>query len=274
MSDLSLTELRLIPKNRNIKGYRGLPKDELLINLNISGLSFSELKLIAKGRRIMNYEDMSKDELLNTFKKSVPFKDIKEIRKENSDGNKIIRDLRVLYEREEDYYFPQKIKDAFDGDYIEFESNWYKDEILSIKEYLNMIRPCLGKITDDHKDEWKVQLTMEISFVYSVKDSNEDSNKDSNTIHIHSENASVFVGYETDNITKELYKSLLEEYQIGLKRKMKRSDLAFDSVDALYYKFHKISLNRGGSYIDSPEWLKNKKATINPKNKKDDKCFL
>ena len=31
------------------------------------------------------------------------------------------------------------------------------------------------------------------------------------------------------------------------------------------------SLNRGGSYIDSPEWLKNKKATINPKN--DDKCF-
>ena len=35
----------------------------------------------------------------------------------------------------------------------------------------------------------------------------------------------------------------------------------------------KISLNRGGSYIDSPEWIKNKKATINPKNKKDDKCF-
>ena len=26
------------------------------------------------------------------------------------------------------------------------------------------------------------------------------------------------------------------------------------------------------SYIDSPKWLKNKKATINPKNN-DDKCF-
>ena len=35
------------------------------------------------------------------------------------------------------------------------------------------------------------------------------------------------------------------------------------------YKLYKISLNRGGSYIDSPEWLKNKKATINPKNKDD-----
>ena len=33
-----------------------------------------------------------------------------------------------------------------------------------------------------------------------------------------------------------------------------------------------ISLNRGGSYIDSPKWLKNKKTTINLKNK-DDKCF-
>ena len=35
---------------------------------------------------------------------------------------------------------------------------------------------------------------------------------------------------------------------------------------------YKISLNRSGSYIDSPKRLKNKKATINPKNE-DDKCF-
>ena len=54
---------------------------------------------------------------------------------------------------------------------------------------------------------------------------------------------------------------------------MKRSDLAFDRVDALYYKLHKISLNRGGAYRGSPKWVKNKKVTINPKNKKDDKCI-
>ena len=36
--------------------------------------------------------------------------------------------------------------------------------------------------------------------------------------------------------------------------------------------FINLSLNRGGSYIDSPKWSKNKKATINPKNN-DDKCF-
>ena len=45
----------------------------------------------------------------------------------------------------------------------------------------------------------------------------------------------------------------------------------FDSSDLLYYNVYKISLNRGGSYIDSPKWLKDKKATINPKN--NDNCF-
>ena len=43
---------------------------------------------------------------------------------------------------------------------------------------------------------------------------------------------------------------------------MRGSEFIFDSVDALYYDFNKISLSRGGSYIESPEWLKNKKATI------------
>ena len=53
---------------------------------------------------------------------------------------------------------------------------------------------------------------------------------------------------------------------------MTGSEFIFDSVDELYYNLRKISLNRDGSYVDSPKWLKNKKATINPKNH-DDKCF-
>ena len=53
---------------------------------------------------------------------------------------------------------------------------------------------------------------------------------------------------------------------------MKGSDFIFDSVQLIYYKCHKLSFKRGCSYIDSPDWIKNKKATINPKNG-DDKCF-
>ena len=40
----------------------------------------------------------------------------------------------------------------------------------------------------------------------------------------------------------------------------------------MYYDLNKKSLSRGRSFIDSPEWLKNKKATISPKNN-DGKCF-
>ena len=53
---------------------------------------------------------------------------------------------------------------------------------------------------------------------------------------------------------------------------MRGSDVVFDGVNFLYYDFNKISISRGGSYIDSPKWLKNKKSTINPKNN-DYKCF-
>ena len=41
----------------------------------------------------------------------------------------------------------------------------------------------------------------------------------------------------------------------------------------LHYKLHKVDLNRGRSYLDSPRWLKYKKATINPKKMNDDRCF-
>ena len=45
---------------------------------------------------------------------------------------------------------------------------------------------------------------------------------------------------------------------------MKGSDFIFDSVQLLYYKFHNCG-GLGGSYIDSPDWIKKKKAPINKK---------
>ena len=44
---------------------------------------------------------------------------------------------------------------------------------------------------------------------------------------------------------------------------MRGSKFVYDSVDVLHYNLNKVSLSRGGSYIDSPKWLKNKGATIN-----------
>ena len=41
----------------------------------------------------------------------------------------------------------------------------------------------------------------------------------------------------------------------------------------MYYKCHKINQSHGGLYVDPPDQIKNKRATINPTNKKDNICF-
>ena len=74
-----------------------------------------------------------------------------------------------------------------------------------------------------------------------------------------SRNIEIMIGNKTDEIIEKLFDSLLQNYCKNLE-------------EPIYCHLQKIGLKRGGSYIDSPEWLKNKKATINPKNN-DDNCF-
>ena len=45
-----------------------------------------------------------------------------------------------------------------------------------------------------------------------------------------------------------------------------KQQYAYESVEGLSIYFHEIDLNRGSSYIPSPDWLKNKGATINRQN--------
>ena len=91
---------------------------------------------------------------------------------------------------------------------------------------------------------------------------------------MHSDNSKVYIGSETSIVVDDLSKSLLDDDQFSFRTKMKKSDFTYDHVRAFYYKLHKISINRsGGSYIDSQDWIKNKKTRINPKNKNDDNCM-
>ena len=53
---------------------------------------------------------------------------------------------------------------------------------------------------------------------------------------------------------------------------MKGSEFVLDYVHLLYYKCYKINPNCSRSYIDSPDWIKSRKGTINPINKEDNKC--
>ena len=91
-------------------------------------------------------------------------------------------------------------------------------------------------------------------------------------MHTRSDNKEFMNGSDTDEIIKGLFESFLQKYEETLQEKMKGSDFEFDGFNFLYYDFNKISISRSGSYIDSPQWLKNKKSTINPTNN-DCKCF-
>ena len=130
--------------------------------------------------------------------------------------------------------------------------------------------PYLHDMINDHtairneSNEWKIQINMNVNFI-SSKDTEETC-----AIYVWSDNKDIKSGNETDDIIKEPFKSL-NNYQKEEMILRKGSDFIFESVDLLSYSFHKISLKRGKSYIKSPEWVINKRATINPKNK--DKCF-
>ena len=180
-----------------------------------------------------------------------------------------IRNIQDLFKLpiNEDYYKPKLVKSGYNNNYIQYESKG--DKILTVKECLGLIESYLADTINDYKSkgEWKIQLTAEINFTSLKPDSDE-----TRIMHTKSDNKEIMIGSDTNEVIKELFKSFLQRYQEGLQEKMRGSDFEFDGMHLLYYDFNKISLNRGGSYIESAKWIKDKKSTINPKNN-DCKCF-
>ena len=97
-----------------------------------------------------------------------------------------IRDVKDLFDLsiDKNYYKPIITNSDFNNNYIQYESIGDKDKNLSIKKYLDMIRPYLSDIINDHttqgewrihsgntiiklkaQGEWKIQLTMENNFI-------------------------------------------------------------------------------------------------------------
>ena len=140
---------------------------------------------------------------------------------------------------------------------------------MALKKYLSLIENYLRELIEEYKlkEEWKVQLTIEVNFI-SLKPSSDGTR----IRYTRSDNIEIMFGDDNDDIIEQFFESLLQKYEENLQNKMRGLDFQFDGVNFLYYDFNKTSINRSGSYIDSPKWLKDKKSTINPKNN-DDKCF-
>ena len=98
--------------------------------------------------------------------------------------------------------------------------------------------------------------------------------EETRTIYIISEALEIFMGSDTVDVIDRLFNTLLQRFQSAQETWNKRgSKFIPDSVELLYYQFRRIDIRRGESYIMSPDWIASKKATINPKNEKDNQCF-
>ena len=79
---------------------------------------------------------------------------------------------------------------------------------------------------------------------------------------------------DTENVINTLFDTLLQNFQrIHETSNQSGSEFIPGSVELLEYELHKIDILRAESYIVSPNWIASKKAIIDPKNEKDNKCF-
>ena len=78
------------------------------------------------------------------------------------------------------------------------------------------------------------------------------------------------MGGDTENIIDTLFNKIWNRIQEAMETS---SGFTHDSVGLLYYYFQKIDIIRAESYILSTDWIASKKATINPKNEKDNEWF-
>ena len=145
--------------------------------------------------------------------------------------HKGIRRIENLFDKinDKDYYKPIKTNGAFNNNYTEYKSRGDKDKNLSLEAYLNIIKPFLNDMINNHKTygEWKIQLVMKVNFISSL------DTDETREMYTKSNNVEIIMGTETDDIFNELFKSFLKRYQEGLETKMKGSNFVFES-DLIY----------------------------------------
>ena len=138
-----------------------------------------------------------------------------------------------------------------------------------LKQYINKVIPYLSQLINKKKnDNQKIQLDIGVNF----KHTNDIEKK--YILYIKSKNIEILPGDDVNDIIKELTNSFYENYEDQLLILRNCNGYVYDNVVVLGIHFHKIEVESSSSYIESPEWIKNKKATINPQNTKDNRCFL
>ena len=261
--------LQTIKENKALKQHKNKERIDS-IREDFKNLSYKLSKSELKDIKSTLYT-IEKTKKIST-KKASEYKRILELDKYKDYDDfeyEVIKDIENLFTTtiDKDYYEPKLVNSSYKNKYVQYESKG--DRILSIPEYFSLIEKYLRELIDEYKDqgEWKLQLTAEIKFI-SFKPGSDEIR----IMYVRSDNEEFMSGDDTNEIIKLLFQSFIQRYEESLQNKLKESDFEFDGINFLYYDFNKTSIYRGGTYIDSPKWLRDKKSTINPKNK-DNKCF-
>ena len=209
--------------------------------------------------------DNTNDEFIENIRDLFNNKLDKKINNNNNTNDDFIENIRDLFSILD--YEPVLNKSGFDDNYLGYMSNG--NNSLSFNEYLELIKPYLYDLINLYKakGEWKLRLSVEISFVSQKPGSDEKR-----AMYTRSTPEEFMIGSETEEVAEKLFMSILQKYQYNVQNKMKGSDFIFNGINYLYYDLNRITISKGGSYIESPKWLKDKKCIVNQKNN-DNKCF-
>ncbi len=267
------SSLKALAKAENIRGYGGLSRSKLIDTIlyhrrvvqpqikDLSKLKKSELVKLAKkeglkvigGRKARIAQNIAANRigLMQRIVEDVANSEVVEL---------------ALSKR----FRPEEIEGAFDGGYVRFRSKGVEEHqgVVSVKEYIRRTRHHVLKVLEEmirRGESWKVQLNLAALF-RKVDGSDEYTTQMWSTPHV------IMEGTDIEELLDEMRVSLMRQYEKILNT-MEASDYVFVRVVEMTYHCHRVDLNRGGSYIELPDWVKNKKCCINPKNNDDNECF-
>ena len=143
-----------------------------------------------------------------------------------------------------------------------------------LRDLINDDKPTTESNNEENKEneendsdadpaEQKIQLVMQNSCI-STRNFEETC-----TIYSAREPVEIFMGSDTEDVIDKLFNTILQRFQQAQETSNDNGiEFIPESLGLLYYYFQRINIRGAESYIMSPNWVVNKKATINPKNEK------
>ena len=127
--------------------------------------------------------------------------------------DRILKDIKNLFKHEkeeENYYKPERVRNVWSNNYIEYKNNGDKKRILSVEEYLDKIRQYLKDIINNVKqsDIWKIQLAITVNSI-----SSEDGNDEEFVMHSQNDNIEIMISDAKNEIIEKLFNSLENRYR-------------------------------------------------------------